>query len=87
MADTLNDYAVTNQWTNIVDTIAGAASIDVVLQCTSPDLVQVVQGGASAPTGKTGVVLQRFDSVQVNSANIWVKNFDGNGATLSVNPV
>ena len=81
---TLNDYAVTKAWTDLLATVTGAASVDAVFQCVSDDLVQVVAGGVAAPTGKTGVVLARFDSLQLNTDHLWVKTFDAAGAVLSV---
>ena len=83
-SETLNDYAVTNQWTDLLATLTSAASVDTAYQCVSRDRVQMVAGGASAPTGKTGIILAELDSVQLNCANLWVKNFDGNGAVISV---
>ena len=71
---TQNDYSVTGSWTNLVATIGAAASVDCVIQNVSTDPVQVVFGGASAPTGKTGIVLANIDSVQGNAAQIWVRS-------------
>lgn len=78
------DFDVTNEWQDLAATITNAASAATLFQCVSQDTVQVVAGGASAPSGKTGIVLRYLDSVELNNANIWVRNFDGDGATLSV---
>lgn len=70
---TQNDYKVTTAWTDLVATIGAAASVNTLIQNLDPDEVQVVFGGASAPSGKTGVILREGDSVQGTAANIWVK--------------
>ena len=71
---TQNDFTVSGSWTDLVATIGAAASADCVIQNVSDGIVQVVFGGASAPTGKTGIVLDEWDSVQGNAANIWVRS-------------
>ena len=81
---TQTDFAITNQWQNITAALTAAASVDAVYQCVSQDTIQIVKGGATAPTGKTGLLLDFKDSVQLNDANVWVRCFDGDGATVSV---
>lgn len=73
MSTSLNDYAVTSTWTDVVATLAGMASVDTLIQNVDKHDVQVVSGGASAPTNKTGVILGYKESVQVNAANVWVR--------------
>lgn len=80
---TQNDYIVTNEWTNIAATIGAASLVDLVIQCLSTDNVRVVFGGTEPVDGKSGIVLQRYDSVQGNAAAIWVRSFDP-AATVSV---
>ena len=80
----LDDYTATSVWTDVVSTLGALASVEALIQCVSQDEVQIVFGGVSAPTNKSGVVLKRLDSVQFNAANVWVKNFDADGGLLSV---
>ena len=83
MATGQNDFAVTGAWTDLVATIAAAASTDTLIQNLDTDEVQIVAGGASAPTGKSGVVLREGESVTLNAANLWLRA-RGGAATVSV---
>lgn len=85
--DTLNDFPVTSSWQDIVATIAGAASIDLVLQNVGTTTVAVVQGGASPPTEqKSGQRVSPGGDLYVNNAHLWVKSF-GAAGLLGVNPL
>lgn len=75
----LSDYKPTGSWADLVATIAAAASVDVVIQNVGNNEIQVVFGGASAPTGKSGIILWQGDSVQGNAANIWLRAENGFG--------
>jgi hypothetical protein len=69
------DISVSPTWTNITVGNGSLASVDVCLQNKSAygDLVFVVFGG-SQPSGETvGALLNRFDSITGNAANIWVR--------------
>lgn len=80
----LNDFAVTDQWQDAAETLTGMVSVDAVLQNVGDAAVQVVFGGASAPTSKTGIKLYSLDSVQGNAANVWVRCPDpGEASTVS----
>jgi hypothetical protein len=86
MTTTLADISLGLDWIDITDTHASAASADVLIQNVGgADEVHVVFGGASAPTGKTGVSLARLDSVSGNAANVWVRPSVGvNSSLISV---
>lgn len=78
--ETLGNLTVTTAWVDVIATYATAASVDVSIQNLDDELVDVVFGGASAPTTMTGTKLQPLDSVQGNAAHIWIR---GDG-TVSV---
>lgn len=72
--ETLTDIAVTSAWQNVVTTHAAAASRDVLIQNRGEDDIEAVAGGASVPVGKSGVNLNRDESVIFSSAgNIWLR--------------
>lgn len=75
-----SDFQCTGSWADIGATIAAVISTDTVIQCLDLGGVQVVFGGGTAPTGKSGVILSHLDSMQGNAANIWVRALDGSGA-------
>lgn len=80
---TLTDYTVTTTWTDVIATLAAAASVDALYQNTGSGPVRIVFGGASAPASTvTGLILGAQDSVQGNAAKVWVRAADG--GTLSV---
>jgi hypothetical protein len=82
MSASQNDYAVTSAWADIGATIAGVISTPVLLQNIGFDDVKVVFGGASAPTGKSGINLNTDDSISGTAAKVWVKS--STSSTLSV---
>lgn len=85
--DTLNDFPVTNQWQDIVATIAGAAGVDLMLQNVGQSTVAVVQGGVSPPgEEKSGWRIAPGGDLYVNNAHLWVKAFSTNGK-LGLNPL
>ena len=69
-------------WTDIVAANSTLASVDVLLQNLDDDVVDVVFGGASAPTSSGPVRLDTLDSVQGNAANIWVRGDGTISATV-----
>lgn len=77
---TLGNLAVSGDWKDVTATYAGAANVTVLIQNLDDDYVDVVFGGGSAPTGKSGVRLDTLDGVKGSAANIWVR---GDG-TISV---
>ena len=80
---TLADFPVTGTFQDVVATLTDAASVDAVYQNVGPYPVQVVFGAST--TGKTGVILAPFDSVQGNAANVWARTYESNTpSTLSV---
>ena len=86
--DTLNDFPVTNNWQDIVATIAGAAAIDLVLQNLGTTTIAVAQGGTSAPLEiKSGYRVKPGDDIYANNAHIWVKALGGTSGLLGLNPL
>ena len=83
MTATLNDLAVTNIWQDIVSTEPSVANTDTLVQVVSSDIIQIVFGGGGSPTGKTGVLLRKEDSIKGNAPSIWVRSF-GTTATISI---
>lgn len=82
---TQNDFTVTTTWQNVAATLTGIASADAVLQNVGDAAVDIVFGGASAPTSKTGIRLYSLDSVQGNAANVWARCPDaGETSVVSV---
>lgn len=77
---TLGNLTTTAAWQDITATYGTAASANVLIQNADSEVVQIVFGGASAPSGKSGITLDTYDSVQGNAANIWVR---GSG-TISI---
>lgn len=70
------DLSVSTTWTDIAAVNTSLASVDVCIQNKSAygDIVQVFFGGASAPASESaGTLLNRFDSISGNAANIWVR--------------
>lgn len=68
-------YDVTNVYTDLVATIAAAASTATLIQNVSQTPISVIaQASGSAPdNGDLGVVLMPFVAVTVNAAQIHVK--------------
>ena len=81
--ETLGNLTVTAAWQDVTATYASAASVGVLIQNLDDDYVDVVFGGASVPSGKSGVRLDTLDSIEGNAANIWVR---GDG-TVSINTI
>lgn len=71
---------VTENYVDITVANATLASADVMIQNLDDDTVDVVCAATAA--GKGPVRLDTFDSVQVNSANIWVRGTGHISATL-----
>lgn len=75
---TQNDFPATSDWGELTASITAAANVNCVIQnLDTGGTIDVVFGGASPPTGKTGVRLWPGDSVQGNAAQIWVRGNDG----------
>ena len=74
------DYTATATWTDLVATIGGAASVDLVLQNKGDSIVQIVFGGSQPTDEDGGLYLARYDSVQGNAAAIWLRGMDGSEA-------
>lgn len=70
---TQNDFTVTTTWQDVAATLTGLQSADAVLQNVGDAAVDIVLGGASAPTNKTGIRLYPLDSLQANAANVWAR--------------
>lgn len=68
------DYA------NIVTAIPALASVEVLIQNLDDDTVEIVCAGN--PSGMGPIVLDTFDSVQVNAAAIWVRGSGTISATI-----
>jgi hypothetical protein len=81
---TQNDLDVTTEWADIVATFPAVAAADTLLQNLGEDDVQVVFGGASAPTGKSGVQLDFRDTLTGNSPHIWVRCSFGSSISVTV---
>lgn len=69
-------------WTDIAAANANLASADILIQNLDDDFVDVVWGGASAPTTAGPVRLDTGDSVQGNAANVWVRGSGTISATV-----
>ena len=76
------DITATGTWTDATAANSGLASVDVLFQNIGRDVVFVVFGGASAPSGVSGVKLGPLDSIQGNAANVWVRGGGTLGAAL-----
>lgn len=79
-----NKIAVSTDYANIVATIPGLASVNVLLQNLDDDVIDVVCGASSAANAATlgPIRLDTWDSVQVNAASIWVRGKGTLSATL-----
>lgn len=82
----LGMYDVTEAWTNIVSTIAGASGVNCAIQNHDDNLVQVVFGGSQpSETDKTyGVLLAQGDSVLDKDTAIWVRRLKARGQNMGV---
>lgn len=86
--DTLPDFAVTPQWQDIVATVPGAAGVDLLIQHIGTGTIQLVQGGASAPSeGRSGLRLTAGQDAYANNAHIWVRSYSATGGLVSLNPL
>lgn len=68
-----NTITVTGAWKDIAAEVVALSGVDVLIQNLDDDAIDVVAGGATAPSGKGPIRLDTLDSVQVNAANIWVR--------------
>lgn len=86
--DTLQDIPLTNQWQEITATVPTSASIDLMIQNVGTSNIQLVQGGASAPTeSKTGRKIPAGQDAYVNNARLWVRSYTATGGLISLNPL
>lgn len=69
-------------WTDIAAANVALASVDILIQNLDDDFVDVVFGGASAPTNAGPVRLDERDSVQGKAANVWVRGAGTISATV-----
>lgn len=68
------DFTAADTWSNLVDTIGAAASVNVLLQNKGNGVVRVVFGGSQPTSKDAGLILKTFDSVQGNAAAIWLRS-------------
>lgn len=87
--DTLPDVTLTNQWQDITATVPAAASVDLLIQNVGSPTVQIVQGGASAPSDgtKSGLRITAGQDAYVNNARLWARAYASTGGLLSLNPL
>lgn len=81
---TQNDFAFGSTWVDICAAIPTMASVDVLIANIDNGECFVVKGGASAPTGKTGIPLDYGSSVQLNDANIWLRSTSSGAVSATI---
>ncbi len=74
--------AVTGSWSDLVASNVALASVNILIQNLDNDFVDVVFGGAAAPTSEGPIRLDTFDSVQGDAANVWVRGSGTISATV-----
>ena len=72
----LNDFTVTPAYTNMVATLAAAASVPARIQNITETPVSVVpKASGGAPEDQTGIVIKQGEFCEVSAAQIWIKAF------------
>lgn len=83
--ETLDDYTVTNDYTDAVVTVTGLASVAATIQNIGSTAIAVVsQPSGTTPTTKTGVILRSGEVWPVNAAQVWVKAIGGSSGKISI---
>lgn len=75
--NTQNTVDITRNWQDLTALLPASAGVSCLIQVVTDDLVEIVFGGASAPSGKSGLILGFRDSVTDTSGNRWVRAVDG----------
>ena len=73
---------VTDAWKDIVAEVAALSGVEVLIQNLDDDFVDVVFGGASAPTTAGPVRLDTGEVITGTATNIWVRGSGTISATV-----